>query len=74
MAKNPLNVNKIPLSFVAKRFDVSVKLVKNWLTLYRETGSVAPRPHGGEQTLKISADGLKFVENTVKKTTGFNDR
>ena len=66
MVKNQLNVNKIRLSFVAERFGVSVKLVKNLLKLYRETGSVTPRPHGGGQTPKISADGLKLVDNTVK--------
>ncbi len=40
--KEPIKRQQNTISGVAKRFQVSVKFVKNLLKRYRETGSVAP--------------------------------
>jgi transposase len=45
--------------------------VKNLWKRYRETGSVAPKPHGGGQTPTICAEGFKFLWETVKKPPDF---
>lgn len=66
--KKPIKRKENTISGVAKRFEVSVKFVKNLLKLYRETGSVTPKPHGGGHTPKLSATGLKFLRKTVKKS------
>jgi transposase len=65
--KEQVIVKENTISGVAKRFDVSVKFVKNLLKLYRETGSVTPKPHGGGQTPKLSVENLKFLLDTVEK-------
>lgn len=65
--KKPIKRKENTISGVAKRFDVSVKCVKNWLKLYRQTGGVTPKPHGGGQTPKISVEGLKFLGQTVNQ-------
>jgi transposase len=65
--KEPIKRQQNTISGVAKRFSVSVKFVKNWLKRYRETGSVAPKPHGGGHPPQISSDGLKFLNETVEK-------
>lgn len=65
--KEPIKRKQNTISGVAERFQVSVKFVKNLLKLYRETGSVTPKPHGGGQPPKISTNGLKFLSETVKK-------
>lgn len=64
--KEPVERKKNTISGVAKRFQVSEKFVKNLLKLYRKTGSVAPRPHGGGHTPQISSDGFKYLSNIVK--------
>jgi transposase len=66
--KEPIKRKENTISGVSKRFGVSVKFVKNLLKLYQETGSVTPRPHGGGQTPKLKAIGLKFIKKTVKKS------
>jgi len=40
-------------------FNVSEKTVRNWITLYKETGSVCPRPHKGGR--KSSIDSKEFT-------------
>ena len=57
----------------AKLFDLSEKTVRNWLRLYKESGSVEPRPHGGGFTSKVdSTDFVQYVsehpDNTLKET------
>ena len=41
---------------LAERFAVAPNTVQNYITLYRATGSVAPRPHGGGVAPMIGED------------------
>src|SRR5690349_8473550 len=56
---------------LAKRFMVARKTVYNYLTLERETGSVAPRPHGGGPEPKLDDAGVQEVRAVLKEK---NDR
>ena len=51
---------------IAKRFDVGEASVSRWLQLYRATGSIAPRPHGGGARAKIDAEGLELLVSRVR--------
>jgi len=46
---------------LAERFMVSLSFVQDIMKLYRQTGSVSPRPHGGGVLPKISSQGLAAV-------------
>jgi transposase len=46
-------------------FGVGTATVKRWQRLHRETGSVAPRPHGGGRRLAVSLAQLPVVEALV---------
>ena len=56
---------------VAKRFKVARKTVYNYLNLERETGSVAPRPHGGGPEPKLDEAGVQEVRTVLMEK---NDR
>ena len=56
---------------VAKRFMVAPKTVYNYLNLERETGSVAPRPHGGGPEPKLDEAGVQEVRAVLEEK---NDR
>jgi transposase len=56
---------------LAQRFVVSPNTVQNYLNLERETGSVAPRPHGGGPAPKLDDASVKEVRTLVEER---NDR
>ena len=56
---------------LAKRFKVSPKSVQRYRDLERETGSVAPRPHGGGPEPKLDDAGVQQVRTLVEEK---NDR
>jgi transposase len=56
---------------LAQRFAVAPKTVQNYLNLERETGSVAPRPHGGGPAPKLDDAGVQEVRTVMEEK---NDR
>jgi transposase len=56
---------------LAQRFVVTPKTVQNYLNLERQTGGVAPRPHGGGQPPKLNEAGVEQVRTLVEEK---NDR
>lgn len=50
---------------VAGLFGVSRSLVKKLLRQRRETGSVAPKPHGGGHTAKVTAKNGEAVRSYI---------
>lgn len=50
---------------LAELFDVGTATVKRWQKRFRETGSVAPRPHGGGRSLAVSVEQLPILEEVV---------
>jgi transposase len=52
---------------LAARFKVAVKTVQNYLNLVRDTGSVAPRPHGGGSKPKLDDAGVQEVRAVVEE-------
>lgn len=52
---------------LATRFKVSFSFVYGLLKRYSETGSVAPKPHGGGQVSKIDKTGEKFLKELIKE-------
>jgi len=56
---------------LAKRFKVAPNTVENYLRLERETGSVAPRPHGGGPKPKLDDEGVQQVRTLLEEK---NDR
>lgn len=59
--KRKLNVEEL-----AELFDVGTATVKRWQRLYRETGAVKPKPHGGGRKLVISETQLEIVQQLVQ--------
>ena len=53
---------------LAERFAVAPNTVQNYLTLYRTTGSVEPRPHAGGIPPKIDERGLQQVSALLERT------
>jgi transposase len=51
---------------IAARFAIGHASVSRWLRRERETGDVAPRPHGGGRTRRISPEQEKLVEGLVQ--------
>jgi transposase len=51
---------------LATTFRVSLSFVRRLLKQYRETGSVAPKPHGGGYPAKVDARGLAVVQALVQ--------
>ncbi len=71
----------IDVAELADVYMVSEASVRRWLALYSDTGSVAPRPHGGGRQARIDEAGRvwlrQFVENnpdlnTYETTDAFN--
>ena len=52
---------------LAARFKVSESFVGNLLKLFRETGDVLPRPHGGGHPPTLSPDQLVSLIEIVEK-------
>jgi transposase len=50
---------------VAERFSVSQSWIRRLLQRRRETGSIAPRPHGGGQRPAFDAEGLERLRQAV---------
>jgi transposase len=53
---------------LAEQFSVAPNTVQNYLTLYRTTGSVEPRPHAGGVPPKIGERGLQQVSALLEET------
>lgn len=53
---------------VAKLFGVSARWIKKLLQRRRETGSIAPRPHGGGWTPKFSGQKLDRLKALVEQS------
>lgn len=51
---------------IAKRFGVALSFVEKLLKQQRETGDLAPKPHGGGQPSKLNAAQLELVSALVK--------
>jgi len=56
---------------LARRFVVTPNTVQNYLNLERETGSVAPRPHGAGPAPKLDDAGVQEVRTLIEEK---NDR
>ena len=56
---------------LAARFRVSETTVYNWLRRERETGTVAPKPHGGGRAPSVDARGAEVLREIVGEQ---NDR
>jgi transposase len=52
---------------VAERFLVSVSFVTRLLQLYRRTGSVEPRPHGGGNPARLTPGDLERLREFIRK-------
>jgi len=52
---------------IAARFKVSRKCVCDLLRLRRQTGSVAPRPHGGGRTAAYEGDALEQLRELIRQ-------
>src|SRR5262249_42530365 len=50
---------------IAQRFLVSVSFVTRLLQLYRRTGSVAPRPHGGGNPAALTPADLQRLRELI---------
>jgi transposase len=50
---------------LATTFRVSLSFVRRLLTHYRETGGVAPKPHGGGAPAKVDLSGREGVQALV---------
>jgi transposase len=55
---------------VAQRFGVSPSFVRDLVRLQRETGSIAPRPHGGGRRPVADEEGLRAVAAAVAEHPG----
>ena len=52
---------------IAERFVVAVGTVRDYLALYRTTGSLEPRPHGGGIPPLLDEQGLEHVRLLVQQ-------
>jgi transposase len=58
---------KYNIAEAADIYSVSISSVNNLKKLYRETGSVAPRPRGGGNPPKIDKVGEAWLKDTLKE-------
>ncbi len=56
---------------LARRFKVAPNTVENQLKLERETGGLAPRPHGGAPPRRLTDEGVQHLRVLVEEK---NDR
>ena len=54
----------------AKRFGVTDRWIRSLLQRKRETGSIAPKPHGGGMPLKLSEAQMERLRGLVDKDPG----
>lgn len=54
---------------IAARFRVGESTVRGWLRRARETGSAAPKPHGGGMPPKVDAAGAPVLTALVDERT-----
>jgi transposase len=66
-------VDESPLMIeeVAVQFNVSERVIYRWLALRKQTGSVAPKPHGGGRRAGVDETGGKLLGEWVEEQ---NDR
>ena len=57
---------------VAKYFAVGEATVDRWVALFRMTGSVAPRPHGGGATALVDELGLSILSDLAERSPDGN--
>ncbi len=52
---------------LAKRFKVSANFIWTLLKQVRQTGSVAPKPHGGGRSPAVNLRGQEFLKSLIKQ-------
>jgi hypothetical protein len=58
---------------LAARFKVGVATVDRLVALFRATGSVEPRPHGGGHEPQLTTEHLELLRNLVEAPFGIPD-
>ena len=58
---------KLSLSKLAKRFNVSLSSVKRYLNLDRKTGDLSPKVEGKGRPCKLTASGYKAIQKIIEK-------
>jgi transposase len=58
---------KISQAKLALRFRVALSFVEKIIKQWRETGDVSPKPHGGGNPLKLSAEQIILIGDWVKE-------
>ena len=51
---------------IAERFKVSFSFVASLLKQVKETGEIAPKPHGGGQSPAVKAQGEVFLKELIE--------
>jgi len=51
---------------LAKRFKVSFRFIYSLLRQFKQTGSIAPKPHGGGYPSSINVQGHVFIKNLIE--------
>ncbi len=64
---NTYNQGQISIRETARQFQVSKNFVVELLKLWRGTGSVAPRPHGGGKPSKFAPSQVIILEEIVEQ-------
>ena len=55
---------------IAARFSVSVSWIRDLLKRRRETGSIAPRPHGGGRAPAFTGEAAERLREAVRADSG----
>jgi transposase len=64
---NTYNQGQLSIRETAQQFQVGKNFVCNLLKLWRNTGSVSPRPHGGGKPSKFSPSQIAILEEIVEQ-------
>lgn len=51
---------------LADQFEIAPRTIENWIVLARETGSIAPRAHGGGAPARLTLRRLKVLRQLVE--------
>lgn len=51
---------------LADQFEIAARTIENWMELERETGSVAPRAHGGGAATRLSSAQREVLRGLVQ--------
>jgi transposase len=51
---------------LADQFEIAARTIENWIELERETGSVAPRQHGGGARAQLNPERLDVLRQLVQ--------